>query len=365
MSGSVLASWTNSSVLVSPPQVGVRLFVQLGPATVRVTWGDGDVQSFNPNTITFGFDLAHTYDDGTAAPLRAVVRGTFPGFGFAQEVLTIFLQGNETDAILHRGTNLDDLVQTGLGADSVRGFGGDDLLAGGAGNDTLLGEAGADLLLSGEGDDSLRGGAGNDTADGALGSDTVRGEDGDDSANGAGGDDLLYGGAGNDTLLGDSFVLDPTSNDILYGDTGDDVLSGGDGNDTLFGGAGNDALRGGNGNDKLYGGLAVDYFEASAGVDLLVTDDDDVTDSFYFGSTSFNQSRILGFESGVDQIRLAFLFDIHFVAGSTPLVGAPAETNLFYDIDDGRLFVKAPFETTKLFLRFLDVPTLGADDFVI
>lgn len=65
----------------------------------------------------------------------------------------------------------DDVIDGGLGADTIITFSGDDTLEGGKGND---------LLLGGLGDDSLNGGEGSDVLIGEAGSDTLRGGEGSD-----------------------------------------------------------------------------------------------------------------------------------------------------------------------------------------
>ncbi len=131
---------------------------------------------------------------------------------------------------------------SGLGADVIRGNGGDDL---------IFGAGGDDLIDGGADDDELRGEDGNDA---------LFGRDGNDLITGDAGDDLLVGGAGNDILLGGD------GDDDLFGGAGNDVLCGGEGNDNLFGGTGNDLLVGGRGDDFLDAG--------SSGTDVLVGDYD-------------------------------------------------------------------------------------------
>ncbi len=65
----------------------------------------------------------------------------------------------------------DDVIDGGLGADTIIAFSGDDTLEGGKGND---------LLVGGLGDDSLDGGEGSDVLIGEAGSDTLRGGEGSD-----------------------------------------------------------------------------------------------------------------------------------------------------------------------------------------
>jgi Ca2+-binding RTX toxin-like protein len=133
------------------------------------------------------------------------------------------------DAHLPGAAPNDDIIDGGLGDDTIRAGDGNDVLYGGQGNDTLEGQDGNDRLFGGDGNDIAYGGIGNDTLDAGSGS------------------DILYGGEGNDTLLGGADL----AHDTLYGGAGDDSLSAGGGNDTLLGGTGNDTMAGGAGDDRF------------------------------------------------------------------------------------------------------------------
>ncbi|HWH30858.1 MAG TPA: ExeM/NucH family extracellular endonuclease, partial [Mycobacteriales bacterium] len=89
-------------------------------------------------------------------------------------------------------------------------------------------------LVGTEGDDVLR--AGN-------GADVVMGLGGDDVVEGMSGDDVVCGGSGDDVLRGGNGA------DVLLGGPGDDVLDGGNGDDRLVGGPGDDDVRQGRGSD--------------------------------------------------------------------------------------------------------------------
>ena len=74
----------------------------------------------------------------------------------------------------HFGTNGNDVIDGGNGADSIYGLGGDDIIYGGNGADGLLdGGAGNDQLYGQNGNDHLFGGAGDDLIDGNNGFDTA------------------------------------------------------------------------------------------------------------------------------------------------------------------------------------------------
>ncbi|WP_194790361.1 peroxidase family protein [Pseudomonas sp. UFMG81] len=153
------------------------------------------------------------------------------------------------------GNDLNNIITSGAGNDTLNGAGGDDTLNGNAGNDTLNGDNGNDQLFGGLGNDILNGGGNNDTLDGGAG---------DDALNGGNADDVLLGGLGNDNLDGGVGV------DLLDGGDGNDTVLGGGGNDTLLGGAGDDFLDGGAGNDTVTGGAGNDSMVALDGNDVFV-----------------------------------------------------------------------------------------------
>jgi Ca2+-binding RTX toxin-like protein len=69
-------------------------------------------------------------------------------------------------------TELDSLINTGSGNDSVTGGTGSDLIRGGAGNDTVFGNNGDDRVEGGAGKDIVSGGFGEDILVGGAGVDT-------------------------------------------------------------------------------------------------------------------------------------------------------------------------------------------------
>ncbi|MBE9077386.1 spondin domain-containing protein [Romeria aff. gracilis LEGE 07310] len=157
----------------------------------------------------------------------------------------------------------EDVIDGGLGDDTIEGGGGNDILAGGLGNDTVYG---------GAGDDVLRGDLNNRNPQ-----------------VGVGGDDILYGGAGNDRIGGKG------GNDQLFGDDGDDQLFGDDGDDLLRGGLGHDRLQG----DDFSGGAGRDTFVLAAGegTDTIVDFEQGIdliglADGLSFGQLSFLDNQI-------------------------------------------------------------------------
>lgn len=208
-------------------------------------------------------------------------------------------------------------------------------ICGSDGNETLIGGNGANTFFGGGGDDFLRGGhTANDTAlylfakadytvtrdpwdpwqltiSGPEGHDTLRYiehlafADGNYFANEffvnevSWGDDLLRGGDGPDHLDG------LAGDDTIEGGRGADTLTGSAGNDTLRGGAGSDLLMGGDGDDTLDGGPgSIDRLIGGFGNDVYVV----------------SRSAHVADEGGVDEIR---------TAGSRMTLGAAIE-NLTY-----------------------------------
>ncbi len=143
----------------------------------------------------------------------------------------------------------------GAGDDTVRGNGVANILDGGVGDDSLFGRSGNDTIIGGIGSDFLDGGDGRDilqytdsefAVEINLGTSTVFGGDatGDVIANFEGVD----GSLGDDILVGLS-----NASSYLFGDAGQDSLEGGGAGDTLIGGDGADLLMGGGGGDLIIG----------------------------------------------------------------------------------------------------------------
>jgi Ca2+-binding RTX toxin-like protein len=174
------------------------------------------------------------------------------------------LGGTDTLTLIENaeGSDYDDNITGGSGANELRGRAGNDALLGGNGNDTLNGGDGDDNLRGQVGDDILNGDAGTDTASyaGAASGITV-------SLNTTAQQNT--GGAGLDTLTTIENLLGSSFADTLTGDDSANVIDGASDNDTLDGGLGNDTLFGGLGDDSIDGGDGVDtasYAGASAGV---------------------------------------------------------------------------------------------------
>jgi Ca2+-binding RTX toxin-like protein len=198
------------------------------------------------------------------------------------------------------GTDYDDTITGGAGANILRGEGGNDYLTGGPGNDTLHGGSGIDRAIYATATAAVvvnlatgiaTGGAGTDTlsfiehVSGSAFDDTLTGDAADNYLFGAGGNDTLKGGLGNDTLEGadgidtadyqaaTGFVVVNLPAGTATGADGTDTLitienvNGSAYNDVLIGGAGVNVLDGKGGNDLLQGGLGDDTLIGGPGLD--------------------------------------------------------------------------------------------------
>lgn len=171
----------------------------------------------------------------------------------------------------------------------------------------------------------------NDNVSGSDKSETIWLGAGNDIAVGHGGNDTFYGGAGNDEIHGG------TKSDQLFGDDGDDMLYGRNGNDYLTGGAGNDQLYGGKGNDQLLGGMGKDVLTGGGGADVFIYKKDT------------NYDTVKDFQNGIDHISI----DVsNFSALTVTQVGK--DTTIRYS--DG----------TKgtILLEGINATAIGADDFI-
>jgi Ca2+-binding RTX toxin-like protein len=223
--------------------------------------------------------------------------------------------GIGNDAIT--GTDLNDNLSGGDGADILHGGLGADSLSGGNGNDTIDGGEGDDQIQGGAGADILTGGNGNDTyyvdraddlafENASEGTDTVISTAGyylyaniENLTLAAGAGDIF--GVGNElanTIMGNegsNLLIAGAGDDIVHGGAGVDSLFGQDGADHLFGDAGIDYLVGGNGDDVLDGGIEADALYGEDGNDTLIGGSDFQTDILVGG----NGNDILHGDSGL------------------------------------------------------------------
>ena len=208
-----------------------------------------------------GVDLVR-YDTGSAIHINLAV-------SVAQNTLL----GLDTFTLIEN-------LQTGSGADILRGSG--------------LGN----MLTSGSGDDDLFGAAGNDTLYGGSGADTLRADIGNDR---------LYGGPDADTLVfaGPTPVtvnLTLTTQNTGYGTdliNGIENVTGGSGADHITGNGSVNTLLGMGGADTLEGGANLDWINGGTGTDSLSGGGD--TDVFVFG-TADGSDTITDFQDGSDSL---------------------------------------------------------------
>ncbi|MBX9775705.1 MAG: cadherin domain-containing protein [Xanthobacteraceae bacterium] len=185
------------------------------------------------------------------------------------------------------GTDFDDHIVMGDGANTIDGGAGADMLNGGLGADTLMGGAGDDTLHGGLGADSIGGGSGFDVAtfQSAV---TIN----------------LQTGARSGEAVGDTYVSIEQFNGSAQSDTmvasnlQGARFAGGDGVDYLYGGSQGDWLQGGRGADYINGGAGSDtvsYADAAYGV---------TAEMYFDGETTLGQTegKITAGEWGTDTL---------------------------------------------------------------
>jgi Ca2+-binding RTX toxin-like protein len=198
---------------------------------------------------TYYVDVAGDVVTEAAGEGMDTVRSKLAAYTLAANVENLYGPGN--GVFNGTGNALNNLIEGGLGNDTLSGLGGNDTLRGGVGNDSLLGGDGEDRLEGGIGANLLDGGAGSDTAVALadFSAYTVTRPNATDT--------LLVNAATGEshTLRNIEFVLFngvlKAIKDIQYNikSIGDDFLGGSIDNDTLDGGLGADTMIGGHGND--------------------------------------------------------------------------------------------------------------------
>lgn len=233
---------------------------EAGDAPVlRIDGGDGiDTIDLSGQAAGIVIDLdLNTPQPGPASQDGAILDA--PGGNVVAEV-------DDVENVI--GTNFDDLI---LGNNELN------VLQGGLGNDTIHSFAGADTLDGGEGID---------TALFTAGPGVTVDLDDDGNAISSVGDTLISIENINGSAAGDDDLSGNSSSNVLNGQGGNDTLNGEGGADTLLGGAGNDILVGGSGSDFLTGGLGADTFDFTGNLGLDV---DTVTD-FSFAEDALDVS---------------------------------------------------------------------------
>jgi Ca2+-binding RTX toxin-like protein len=176
--------------------------------------------------------------------------------------------GNDTGEVRNApgGPALSVLVDGGDGNDQLSANRG--TVVGGSGNDALTG----DVLFGGPGDDRLAGTDADNVLDGGLGADLLKGMGGTDRAtyaDRAEGVRVTIDGRSDDGAPGEG---DDVETEDVNGGAGPDVLTGDDGPNRLIGLCGDDRLTGGGGADVLEGGPGADTIDGRAGDDIIYAD---------------------------------------------------------------------------------------------
>src|SRR5262245_38694375 len=161
-----------------------------------------------------------------------------------------------------------------------------DLLNGGLGDDTIFAGGGNDNLLGGDGVDELNGDDGADKLDGGAGADIMNGGDGDDiyvidNAGDKAQEDVADAAGGTDLVLSSvSFTLEKGVENLTLTGSGANTGTGNDLNNLITGNAAANTLTGGAGNDTLNGMGGVDSMIGGAGNDVFVVDNaaDDIAE---------------------------------------------------------------------------------------
>jgi len=217
------------------------------------------------------------------------------------------------DSINWTGDLIENVI-TGWGNDNITGNTLSNLINGGVGKDTILSGAGNDTLIGGASNDNLDGGDGNDlyVFSDAWGNDTITGDaSGIDTLDFSAvssnltvdldttGTEVADLGPNNTVNWSGTFienVIGGTGWDSITGNSSANLLSGNASADTLIGEAGDDTLIGGTGNDSLIGGTGNDFYQFKLGDGLDVIQEND--------STSGNMDH-MQFDSAISKAQIA------------------------------------------------------------
>ena len=278
---------TTRSYLDNRAVVSYQYSTQLALDSTDINTLQSVIEEVNELDLSVSTALARA----NQALLTDVESSTTPfTFTSASEIITgsndssnLIEAGLGDDTII--GGSLSDILSGGLGADKIYGGKGQDSIDGGGGSDYI--EAGFYLEQDDAGNtkvdafyEILNGGNGNDTIYGGLGSDSISGGDGMDYLYGEeeeltsdqreGIDADVYNLIMNDTIdggAGSDFIQAGEGDDLIYGGTGSDTINAGIGNDVAYGGAGNDVMLLGMGNDYAEGGEGNDTITLYTGND--------------------------------------------------------------------------------------------------
>ncbi|NGN97557.1 type I secretion C-terminal target domain-containing protein [Grimontia sp. S25] len=300
---------------------------------------------------------------------------------YASELNTAF---DSTNGVTFYGSNLTSAAflsgdaGNGLNLDEVHHPSHEGIVEHEVEEGAIIGTDGDDTIDAGNGADIVYAGAGNDTVSGGNGVDEIYGEAGNDILSGDNAEDHLYGGDDNDTLDGGR------GNDRLVGGAGDDELTLGKGSDTVVFESGDDTVMDFDTNNDtiiIKNASTIDTFAElgieQVGENTVITldtgtltlngvDKDDLTaDMFTFDTSDEDgeySASIYGFDDEVDEATLTvsdladnevvdwFLYDV-----SGNVVGTGSST-----VTDGKLSLSSPVDTTFRYVA-LDVENITVE----
>lgn len=300
-------SFTNFSVW-SRPSSANDLGLKIRPDGLLVgSQGDDTIYGSNSNNTFIGdkgddsfsgfsgIDTVDYSNDPQAVYVDLTNNTAIDGWGNSDTFKNInHVIGTKAGVDTLLGSEADDTLDGGSNHDNIRGGDGNDSLIGGLGNDRIF--AGADD----KGSDTITGNGGDDILGGGAGHDVIVGGDGTPGT--VTGNDTLYGGPGNDIIVGGSYFIANhkvfsegfSSNelwggdgiDTIYGDGGNDLVGAGRGDDQIETGAGHDTVFGGKGDDnnddRIATGSGDDIVYASTGDDFVAGEEGN--DTLYGGS---------------------------------------------------------------------------------
>ena len=239
--------------------VGVIATIQ----TTATSSGDADIiRGTNGNNIIFGGTGA---DDIDVNDLGDVILGDFGSATF--DASGVLLSLSTSDA----GSGAADIIKTGVGANVIFGGAGADQITGGIGDDVLLGDYGTASFLSVGGKSILSQVLSSDTSTGD--DDVLKGGGGKNVVFGGAGADSITSGAGSNILVGDNGQADFNSTGLLTSIKtinaavgGVDTITSDDGRTIVLGGAGADNITTGRGDDVIIGDSGVATFVTAGNV---------------------------------------------------------------------------------------------------
>ncbi|CZF80831.1 Poly(beta-D-mannuronate) C5 epimerase 2 [Grimontia celer] len=341
---------------------GVDYALTNGSVTINADSGQLTVSSNGDYTFT-----SSVQTEFYASELNTAF-GSANGVTFYGNNLTsaVFLSGDASN-----GLDLDEVYNP---SDEGNQEDDNDAIPDGA----ILGTDGDDTINAGNGADVVYAGSGNDTVTGGNGVDEIYGEAGDDNLTGDNAEDHLYGGEDNDTLDGGR------GDDRLIGGAGDDELTLGKGADTVVFESGNDTVTDFDLNNDViiikntsgidtFAELAIEQVGGNTvitvGSDTLTlngVDKDDLTaDMFTFDTSATGgdyHASIYGFGDQVDEVTFTvsglannevvdwYLYDV-----SGNVVGSGSST-----YTGAALTVSAPADTTFRYIA-LDAENLNVE----